>query len=130
PAPHPPAKPPDGVRVPAADQMQALPWGTQLLARLGAEVVKIEHPVDGESGRGSLPAMLDPQGRRGGSTYIRNNLNKKSVGIDLKKGRELILDLAGKFDIFAENFKSGSMDRMGLGYNDLSELWTCPLLRA
>ena len=116
-------KPLEGVRILAVEQMQALPWGTQLLARLGAEVVKIEHPVDGESGRGSLPAMRDPQGRLVGSTYIRNNLNKKSVGIDLKKGRELILDLAGKFDIFAENFKSGAMDRMGLGYKDLSARW-------
>ncbi len=116
-------KPLEGVRILAVEQMQALPWGTQLLARLGAEVVKMEHPVDGESGRGSLPAMLDPQGRRVGSTYIRNNLNKKSVGIDLKKGRDLILDLAGGFDIFAENFKSGSMDRMGLGYKDLSARW-------
>ena len=88
-------KPLDGVRILAVEQMQALPWGTQLLARLGAEVVKIEHPVDGESGRGSLPAMRDPQGRLVGSTYIRNNLNKKSVGIDLKKGRDLILDLVG-----------------------------------
>ena len=100
--------------------MQALPWGTQLLSRLGAEVVKIEHPVDGESGRGSLPAMTDPEGRRVGCTYIRNNLGKKSVGIDLKKGRDLILDLAGKFDIFAENFKPGSMKRMGLGYEDVT----------
>jgi crotonobetainyl-CoA:carnitine CoA-transferase CaiB-like acyl-CoA transferase len=116
-------KPLEGVRILAVEQMQALPWGTQLLARLGAEVVKIEHPVDGESGRGSLPAMLDPMGRKVGSTYIRNNLNKKSVGIDLKKGRELILDLAGKFDIFAENFKSGSMDRMGLGYQHISARW-------
>ena len=116
-------KPLDGVRILAAEQMQALPWGTQLLARLGAEVVKLEHPVDGESGRGSLPAMLDPQGRRVGSTYIRNNLNKKSIGIDLKKGRDLIIELAGKFDIFAENFKSGSMDRMGLGYQHISARW-------
>jgi crotonobetainyl-CoA:carnitine CoA-transferase CaiB-like acyl-CoA transferase len=116
-------KPLAGVRILAVEQMQALPWGTQLLARLGAEVVKIEHPVDGESGRGSLPAMLDPEGRRVGCTYIRNNLGKKSVGIDLKKGRDLILDLAGKFDVFAENFKGGAMTRMGLGYDDLSARW-------
>lgn len=116
-------KPLDGVRILAVEQMQALPWGTQLLARLGADVVKIEHPTEGESARGSLPAINDPQGRRVGSTYIRNNLNKRSVGIDLKKGRDLILDLAGKFDIFAENFKSGSMDRMGLGYKDISARW-------
>jgi len=116
-------KPLAGVRILAVEQMQALPWGTQLLARLGAEVVKIEHPVDGESGRGSLPAMIDPDGRRVGCTYIRNNLGKKSVGIDLKKGRDLILDLAGKFDIFAENFKPGAMKRMGLGYEDVSTRW-------
>jgi crotonobetainyl-CoA:carnitine CoA-transferase CaiB-like acyl-CoA transferase len=116
-------KPLAGIRILAVEQMQALPWGTQLLARLGAEVVKIEHPVDGESGRGSLPAMLDPEGRRVGCTYIRNNLGKKSVGIDLKKGRDLILDLAGKFDVFAENFKAGAMSRMGLGYEDVSARW-------
>ena len=45
-------KPLDGVRVLAAEQMQALPYATQLLARLGADVVKVEHPVHGESGRG------------------------------------------------------------------------------
>jgi crotonobetainyl-CoA:carnitine CoA-transferase CaiB-like acyl-CoA transferase len=116
-------KPLDGVRILAVEQMQALPWGTQLLARLGAEVVKIEHPVEGESGRSSLPAMRDPDGRLVGCTYIRNNLGKKSVGIDLKKGRDLILELAGKFDIFAENFKAGAMDRMGLGYADVSSRW-------
>src|SRR5262245_43791073 len=84
-------KPLDGVRVLAAEQMQALPYGTQLLARLGAEVVKVEHPRDGESGRGAQPAMLDPEGRAVGATFLRNNLNKRSVGIDLKhpRGKEL-----------------------------------------
>ncbi len=80
-------KPLDGIRVLAAEQMQALPYATQLLARLGAEVVKVEHPVAGESGRGSPPAMLDPEGRPVGATYLRNNLNKRSVGLDLKSAR-------------------------------------------
>ena len=53
-------KPLDGVRILAAEQMQALPFGTQLLARLGAQVVKVEHPGEGESGRGALPARPDP----------------------------------------------------------------------
>src|SRR5213083_287254 len=53
-------KPLDGVRVLAAEQMQALPYATQMLARLGADVVKVEHPAHGESGRASTPAMLDP----------------------------------------------------------------------
>jgi len=117
-------KPLDGVRVLAAEQMQALPFGTQLLARLGAEVVKVEHPVDGESGRGALPAMDDPQGRRVGATFLRNNLNKRSLGLDLKsdRGRELFLALVPHFDVVAENFKAGAMARLGLGYEDVAKV--------
>ncbi|HEY6318072.1 MAG TPA: CaiB/BaiF CoA-transferase family protein [Acidimicrobiia bacterium] len=115
-------KPLDGVRILAAEQMQALPFGTQLLARLGAEVVKVEQPGDGESGRGALPAMTDPTGHRAGATFLRNNLSKRSVAIDLKApaGRDLFLNLAGRFDVVAENFKPGTMARMGLGYEDLA----------
>src|SRR5437016_4745655 len=111
-------KPLDGVRVLALEQMQSLPFATQLLARLGADVVKVEHPRDGESGRQALPAMADPQGRRVGATFLRNNLNKRSVGIDVKspRGRELLLELMGRFDVVAENFKAGTLDRLGLGY--------------
>ncbi|MBN2623904.1 MAG: CoA transferase [Acidimicrobiales bacterium] len=112
-------KPLDGVRVLAAEQMQALPYGTQLLTRLGAEVVKVEHPGAGESGRGSFPHMVDPEGRKVGATFLRNNLGKRSVAIDLKhpEGRELFLSLAGRFDVVCENFKAGTMDRLGLGYD-------------
>ena len=115
-------KPLDGIRILAAEQMQALPFATQLLARLGADVVKVEHPVDGESGRGAQPAMDDPDGRAVGATFLRNNLNKRSVGLDLKnpRGRELFMDLAGEFDVVGENFKAGTMDRLGLGYETLS----------
>jgi formyl-CoA transferase len=115
-------KPLDGVRILAAEQMQALPYATQLLARLGADVVKVEHPVHGESGRASTPTMTDPDGRSVGATYLRNNFNKRSVGIDLKlpEGRALFLDLVPKFDVVAENFKPGTMDRMGLGYDTIS----------
>src|SRR4051812_24046854 len=111
-------KPLDGVRVLAAEQMQALPYATQMLARLGADVVKVEHPEHGESGRASSPAMIDPEGRKVGATYLRNNFGKRSLGIDLKsrEGRDLFLTLAGRFDVVAENFKAGTMDRMGLGY--------------
>jgi formyl-CoA transferase len=112
-------KPLDGVRILAIEQMQALPFATQLLARLGAEVVKVEHPVDGESGRGALPAMTDRAGKRAGATFVRNNLNKRSLGIDLKQveGRELVLALAPHFDVFAENFKAGALRKLGLGYD-------------
>lgn len=116
-------KPLDGVRILAAEQMQALPFATQLLARLGAEVVKVEHPTMGDSGRGSSPFMLDPQGRKIGATFLRNNFNKRSVGIDLKDpaGRELFLDLVPRFDVVAENFKAGTLERLGLGYDAIAE---------
>ncbi len=115
-------KPLDGVRILAAEQMQALPFGTQLLARLGADVVKVEHPTEGESGRGALPAMTDPTGHPAGATFLRNNLNKRSVGIDLKHpdGKALFLELCKNFDVVAENFKGGTMDRLGLGYADVA----------
>ena len=114
-------KPLDGVRVLALEQMQALPYATQLLARLGAEVVKVEHPKGGDLGRGSLPAMTDPEGRRVGATFLRNNLSKRSICIDLKapEGRDLVLRLAPRFDVVAENSKAGAMARLGLGYEDV-----------
>src|SRR4051795_4685567 len=115
-------KPLDGVRVLAAEQMQALPYATQMLARLGADVVKVEHPVHGDSGRASTPAIRDPNGRDVGATYLRNNLGKRSVGIDFKspEGRELFLALVPHFDVVAENFKPGTMDRMNLGYDAIA----------
>jgi len=116
-------KPLDEVRVLAAEQMQALPYATQLMARLGADVVKVEHPGTGETGRGSFPHMLDPDGRPIGATFLRNNLGKRSVAIDLKHpdGRELFLSLVPRFDVVCENFKAGTMDRLGLGYDQVSE---------
>jgi formyl-CoA transferase len=111
-------KPLDGVRVLALEQMQALPFATQLMGRLGADVVKVEHPVGGDLGRGAAPSITDPRGLTVGATFLRNNLNKRSVAIDLKTraGRDLVLRLAPRFDVFAENFKGGALARMGLGY--------------
>lgn len=117
-------KPLAGLRVLAVEQMQALPFATQLLAHLGASVVKIEHPVHGESGRGSRPQITDRDGRAVGATYLRNNLSKKSLGLDLKhaEGRALFERLVPHFDVVAENFKPGTMERLGLGYAALAAL--------
>jgi crotonobetainyl-CoA:carnitine CoA-transferase CaiB-like acyl-CoA transferase len=115
-------RPLDGVRILALEQMQALPYATQMLARLGADVVKVESPKGGDLGRGSLPAMTDPAGRRVGATFLRNNLGKRSVCVNLKdpRGRDLVLRLAPRFDVIAENSKAGSMARLGLGYDDIA----------
>ena len=114
-------RPLDGVRILALEQMQALPYATQLLGRLGADVVKVE-PLVGDQGRGSQPAMSDPLGRAVGATFLRNNLNKRSICVDLKdqRGRDLVLRLAKRFDVVAENSKSGAMARLGLGYDDIA----------
>jgi crotonobetainyl-CoA:carnitine CoA-transferase CaiB-like acyl-CoA transferase len=113
-----------GIRILAVEQMQALPFATQLMASLGAEVVKVEHPVLGESGRSSRPVVHDTDGTDVGATFLRNNLGKKSIGLDLKSpaGRELLIRLAGRFDVIAENFKAGTMDALGLGYPELSAI--------
>ncbi len=112
-----------GVRILAAEQMQSLPYATQLLASLGAEVVKVEHPTRGDLGRSSLPATIDTDGNTVGATFLRNNLYKKSIALDLKHelGQELFKRLAKRFDVVAENFKPGTMERFGLAYNDLQK---------
>jgi formyl-CoA transferase len=119
-----PSRPLEGVRILAVEQMQALPFATQLFSRLGAEVVKIEHPEVGDTGRGALPFVVDSDGRRVGATYLRNNLGKRSVALDLKhpEGRALFKRLVPRFDVVGENFKPGTMERMGLAYRDLAPL--------
>lgn len=118
------APPLTGVRILAIEQMQAMPFATQLLAHLGAEVVKVEHPQHGESGRSAQPSIPDVDGRPAGATFLRNNLGKQSVGIDLKRpeGAELVKRLVPRFDVVAENFKPGTMERLGLGYDMLAAL--------
>ncbi len=114
-------KPLAGVRVLAAEQMQALPYATQLMAHLGAEVVKVEHPERGDTGRASRPALVDDDGRTVGATFLRNNLGKRSIALDLKRpeGVDLFRRLVPRFDVVAENMKAGSMARLGLGYDEL-----------
>jgi formyl-CoA transferase len=115
-------RPLEGVRILAVEQMQSLPFATQILARLGADVVKVEHPIRGDLGRSSLPSIRDKSGNQMGATFIRNNLSKKSIGIDLKheQGQELFRRLMLNFDVIAENFKPGTMERFGLDYATLA----------
>ncbi|MFJ6574004.1 CaiB/BaiF CoA transferase family protein [Streptomyces sp. NPDC091292] len=117
----PPSGPLSGVRILALEQMQALPYATQLLGRLGADVVKVEPPRGGDSGRASRPAMTDPHGHSVGATFLRNNFGKRSVCIDLKdpRGLDLVLRLAPRFDVIAENSRPGVLARLGLGYDDI-----------
>jgi len=114
-------KPLHGIRILALEQMQALPYATQLMAHLGADVVKVENPETGDAGRGASPAIIDLDGRRVGATYLRNNLSKRSLAINLKtpEGVDLIKRLTPHFDVVCENFTPGTVTRLGVDYEAL-----------
>jgi crotonobetainyl-CoA:carnitine CoA-transferase CaiB-like acyl-CoA transferase len=113
-----------GVRVLAVEQMYSLPFATQLMAYLGADVVKIEPPGTGELGRYDALGVTDDDGMHVGYTYARNNLGKKSVCIDLAKpeGVALVKRLVARFDVLASNFRPGVIEKLGLGYDVLKVL--------
>ena len=115
-------RPLTGVRILAAEQMIALPHATQLLALLGADVLKVE-PIPGESGRHGRPQVTEADGAKTGSTFVRSNLDKSTISIDLKseRGRDLFLDLASDVDAVAENFRPGTADQLGIGYAAVRE---------
>lgn len=108
----------DGIRVLDFTQMMLGPLCTQTLADLGADVVKVERPGKGEWIR-SMPMLGEFVG--GDSAAFHSfNRNKRSIAVNLKsaEGREALLELAKKCDVVVENFRSGVMDRLGLGYED------------
>jgi crotonobetainyl-CoA:carnitine CoA-transferase CaiB-like acyl-CoA transferase len=117
-------KPLDGVRILSLEQQQALPFATQLMARLGADVVKVENPERGDSGRAALPGMRDPEGRFVGAAFLRNNFDKRSLALDLKapEGQDILRRLIPRFDVVAENFRAGTMARLGFGYDDVAAI--------
>ena len=109
----------EGVRVLDLSRMLAGPYGSMLLADMGAEVIKIEEPDGGDPMRVMGPPFL-PDGDS--AYFLAINRNKKSVALDLTKpaGRSVFLDLAAKADIVWENFRPGIMERLGLHYAALT----------
>lgn len=109
-----------GTRVLDLSRVLAGPWCTQCLADLGADVLKVEHPEDGDETRSWGPHYM------GGHSayYICANRSKRSLACDLKSdnGQELIRSLVKRADILVENFRYGTLDRLGLGYNNLNKI--------
>jgi formyl-CoA transferase len=108
----------DGLRILDMTQYEAGPSCTQALAWLGADVVKIEPPGSGDPGR-SLVVGGDY------SAYFCNwNANKRSVALDLARpaGRELLLRMLPRYDVFIENYGPGIVERLGLQYETLRAL--------
>ncbi len=109
----------DGVRVLDLSRMLAGPYGSMLLADMGAEVLKIEAPDGGDPMRAMGPPFL-PGGES--AYFLAINRNKKSLVLDLAKaaGRDVFLDLVAEADVVWENFRPGVMARLGLDYAALS----------
>ncbi|HEY7520670.1 MAG TPA: CoA transferase [Methylomirabilota bacterium] len=108
-----------GIRVLDLTRVLAGPYCAMLLGDMGAEVIKVEEPGKGDDTRGWPPFA------GGESTYFMSvNRNKKSITLNLKapEGREILKKLARKSDVLLENFRSGTMEKLGLGYATLARL--------
>lgn len=112
----------DGVRILDFTQMMLGPLCTQTLADFGADVIKVERPGKGEWMRG-MPMIGEFVGGDS-SAFHAFNRNKRSITVDLKhpQGREALLELSRQCDVVTENFRSGVMDRIGLGYEDFKKV--------
>src|SRR3984957_8045030 len=113
-----------GIKILDLTRVLAGPLSAQMLADLGAEVIKIERPGGGDDARAfGPPYLVDPEGRENNnnSFYLCANRNKKSVTVDLAKpeGQEIIRDLAKSCDIMMENFKVGDLKRYKLDYESI-----------
>src|SRR5947208_2644536 len=110
-----------GVRVLDLSQFEAGPTCTEVLAQLGAEVVKVENPKGGEPGR-----ILGTGPKPGADAYyfMIYNANKKSVTVNLKspRGLALVKEMAAKADVFIENMAPGTIEKLGLGWDELHAL--------
>lgn len=108
-----------GVRVADFSRVLAAPYATMLMADLGAEVIKVERPDGGDETRAWGPPWSD----EGESTYFLSvNRNKESRVLDLRSevDRAEALDLIAGCDVVVENFRAGTMERLGLGWEQLS----------
>lgn len=113
------------IRVLDLSRVLAAPFATQILGDLGAEVIKIEKPVEGDETRAFGPPFLEGKdGEPGDATYfLTANRNKKSVAIDFARpeGAALVRKLARRAHVVVENFKTGTLAKYGLDYEALAK---------
>lgn len=111
----------DGIKVIDTAINYAGPTTSMYLSDQGADVIKVEARINGDTGRrgGSSPYL-----GKNSRSFMAINRNKRSITVDLKKpeGREIVQQLAKRADVFVENFRPGVMDRLGLGYKTLTGL--------
>ncbi|XP_058446051.1 succinate--hydroxymethylglutarate CoA-transferase [Malaya genurostris] len=110
----------EGVKILDLTRIVAGPYCTMVLSDMGAEVYKVERPGTGDESRKWGPPFLNDSDDA--VYFMAANRNKKSICIDLKKGREVIYDLARKCDVLVENYVPGKLNQMALGYNDFKKI--------
>ncbi|WP_313302890.1 CaiB/BaiF CoA-transferase family protein [Diaphorobacter sp.] len=116
-----------GIKVLDLSRVLAGPWCTQMLADLGADVIKVERPIAGDDTRHWGPPFLrDDEGNstQQASYFASCNRNKRSITIDMAKpeGQALIRQMAAQADVLVENFKVGGLRQYGLDYDSLRNL--------
>ena len=116
----------EGVKVLDLSRIVAGPSGAQMLADLGADVIKVERTGDGDEAHRFGPSFLtDAEGREVESTYCAAvNRGKRSIQVDFQTpgGVDVVRRLAAGSDVLLENYRAGALDRYGLGWDDLSAL--------
>lgn len=109
----------EGLRVLDLSRVLAGPYATMLLADLGADVIKVEHPERGDDTRGWGPPFVGGES----AYFLSANRNKRSIGVDLKtkEGLARIKELARSADVLIENMRRGTVEKLSLGHETLRE---------
>ena len=120
-------QPLEGIRVLDLTRILAGPYCTMMLGDLGADVIKVERPGQGDDSRSWGPPFVgEPCGPYPGEAayFLAANRNKRSVTLNLKaaEGQEIVRRLASISDVLVENFRGGMLEGLGLGYEDLRTL--------
>ena len=106
----------ENIKVLDLTRVLAGPYSTMILGDLGADIIKVEMPVIGDDARHFGPYMNSES-----AYFMSLNRNKRSITLNLKtaKGKEVLLEMVKKVDVLVENFRPGTMEKLGLGYEEL-----------
>ena len=105
----------EDVKVVDVTSSLAGPYCTEILAALGADVIKVERPDRGDEARAWGPAFWEDCS----VMFFSANLSKRSVALDLKRGIDVLMRLVGSADVFVQSLRAGTAERLGFGADEL-----------